>query len=107
MKHTETDSDTMKAFLYLLRCPKHTALVSDLRARFKDCDTQILTWASGKYAADIMIGENPAIRLTLHGIALASEILTNRDTRFFNKAAFVVSIVALGISAAAAVLALF
>ena len=108
MKRESYNSDTMKAFLYLARKKNHKEFKYILQQKFKDCD--FVSLAKDDYYCVIHEMSSTAppekcagVYLTLHGIALANEITTNNSNRFFNKAAFVVSIISLLISLMAAV----
>lgn len=111
MKRESYNSDTLKAFLYLARKENHKEYKHILKSKFPHYDHVALLKDEHYCASCVMPATEQSencsgIYLTLNGLALANEITTNNSNRFFNKAAFVVSIVSLIISLIAAVFSL-
>ncbi|MBE6598732.1 MAG: hypothetical protein E7638_04755 [Ruminococcaceae bacterium] len=92
------ESDTLKAFMYLADKSTHCETDEVLKAKFPNTSLRLLHMENQNLGIKISIQGKRATQLTLHGIALANEIRTNDSVRFYNKAAFVISIISLCIS---------
>ena len=103
------NSDTLSAFMYLADKPTHSEYADVLKEKFPDCTLRSLHKGDigEEHTGPDRVGHtnNSKINLTIQGLALANEIRTNDNARFYNKAAFILSIISLCISVASAVLA--
>ena len=108
-KSNALSGDTLSAFMYLADKPTHSEYTDVLREKFPDCSLASLHKGDigEQHSGPDRAGHtsNFRINLTIQGLALANEIRTNNSARFYNKAAFVISIISLCISVASAVLA--
>lgn len=96
-KHS-VESDTMKAFMYLADKPNHRESDDVINKKFPNAVLKLLRNDDQSVGFKTEINGIRYTQLTIQGIALANEIRTNNSVRFFNKAAFVISIISLCIS---------
>lgn len=95
-------NDNLKLLLHLAKSETGSIPASELNKEFKHANIQVLKYSP--YFEVVQIDNIDVLRLKLEGYALANTIFTNNSVRFYNKASFVISIIALASSIAAVVI---